>query len=180
MTRPTLLATLLLLGATPAWADTVVVTAARMVDVLAGHEVEHVQVVVQDGRIASVGHQGDPAPQGARHVDLGGRTLLDHALDRLLAAGVTRAVVNTHWQADLVQRHLAAGQLLPALIALEGMLLIAPDVMANWLDAAELNRGLGRHASATSCLERVLASAPGSEAARIARTRLDGWNGAAG
>ena len=81
MTRPTLLATLLLLGATPAWADTVVVTAARMVDVLAGHEVEHVQIVVQDGRIASVGHQGDPAPQAARHVDLGGRTLLPGLID---------------------------------------------------------------------------------------------------
>jgi MurNAc alpha-1-phosphate uridylyltransferase len=38
---------------------------------------------------------------------LGGQTLLDHALDRLLAAGVTRVVVNAHWQADLVQRHLA-------------------------------------------------------------------------
>ncbi len=37
---------------------------------------------------------------------LGGRTLLDHALDRLHAAGVGRVVVNTHWQADLVQRHL--------------------------------------------------------------------------
>ena len=37
---------------------------------------------------------------------LGGRTLIDHALDRLLAAGVTKVVVNTHWQAELVQRHL--------------------------------------------------------------------------
>ena len=37
---------------------------------------------------------------------LGGRTLLDHALDRLHAVGVGRVVVNTHWQADLVQRHL--------------------------------------------------------------------------
>ncbi len=37
---------------------------------------------------------------------LGGRTLLDHALDRLHAAGVDQVVVNTHWQADLVQRHL--------------------------------------------------------------------------
>ncbi len=37
---------------------------------------------------------------------LGGRTLLDHALDRLHAAGVARVVVNTHWQADLVRRHL--------------------------------------------------------------------------
>ncbi len=37
---------------------------------------------------------------------LGGRTLLDHALDRLHANGVERVVVNTHWQADLVRRHL--------------------------------------------------------------------------
>ena len=37
---------------------------------------------------------------------LGGRTLLNHALDRLLDAGVARVVVNTHWHADLVQRHL--------------------------------------------------------------------------
>ena len=37
---------------------------------------------------------------------LGGRTLLDHALDRLAAAGVTRVVVNTHWQGELVRRHL--------------------------------------------------------------------------
>ena len=38
---------------------------------------------------------------------LGGRALLDHALDRLAAAGVGRVVVNTHWQADLVEAHLA-------------------------------------------------------------------------
>jgi MurNAc alpha-1-phosphate uridylyltransferase len=39
---------------------------------------------------------------------LGGRTLLDHALDRLAAAGVERVVVNAHWQADAVAAHLAA------------------------------------------------------------------------
>ncbi len=39
---------------------------------------------------------------------LGGRPLLDHALDRLDAAGVTRAVVNTHWRGDLVRQHLHA------------------------------------------------------------------------
>ncbi len=39
---------------------------------------------------------------------LGGRTLLDHALDRLEAAGVARVVVNTHWRGDLVRQHLAA------------------------------------------------------------------------
>src|ERR1700712_2369236 len=38
---------------------------------------------------------------------LGGRTLLDHALDRLAAAGMDRVVVNTHWQGDRVEQHLA-------------------------------------------------------------------------
>jgi len=39
---------------------------------------------------------------------LGGRALIDHALDRLADAGVTLAVVNTHWQADQVAAHLTA------------------------------------------------------------------------
>lgn len=39
---------------------------------------------------------------------LGGRALLDHALERLAAAGVTRIVVNTHWHAARVEAHLAA------------------------------------------------------------------------
>ncbi len=39
---------------------------------------------------------------------LGGRALLDHALDRLQAAGVERVVVNAHWHAALLREHLAA------------------------------------------------------------------------
>jgi MurNAc alpha-1-phosphate uridylyltransferase len=39
---------------------------------------------------------------------LGGRTLLDHALDRLEAAGVERVVINTHWQGNRVEQHLAS------------------------------------------------------------------------
>lgn len=39
---------------------------------------------------------------------LGGRTLLDHALDRLGEAGVETVVVNAHWHADAVAAHLAA------------------------------------------------------------------------
>ncbi|HEY0185835.1 MAG TPA: nucleotidyltransferase family protein [Rhodopila sp.] len=38
---------------------------------------------------------------------LGGRTLLDHAIDHLEDAGVTTVVVNAHWQADAVAAHLA-------------------------------------------------------------------------
>jgi len=37
---------------------------------------------------------------------LGGRTLLDHALSRLAAAGVATIVVNAHWHADRVAAHL--------------------------------------------------------------------------
>lgn len=40
-------------------------------------------------------------------VELAGRTLLDWALDRLTAAGVRRTVVNTHYFAETIHRHLA-------------------------------------------------------------------------
>lgn len=38
---------------------------------------------------------------------LAGRSLLDHALDRLAAAGVTKAVVNAHWHADRIAEAMA-------------------------------------------------------------------------
>jgi MurNAc alpha-1-phosphate uridylyltransferase len=38
---------------------------------------------------------------------LGGRTLLDHALDHLVDAGVETVAVNAHWHADAVATHLA-------------------------------------------------------------------------
>ena len=41
-------------------------------------------------------------------VEVGGRALIDHVLDRLAEAGVTRAVVNVHWFADRLEAHLAA------------------------------------------------------------------------
>ena len=39
-------------------------------------------------------------------VAVGGKTLIDHNLDRLAAAGVKRAVVNVHAFADLLEAHL--------------------------------------------------------------------------
>ncbi len=39
-------------------------------------------------------------------VPLAGRTLIDHALDRLVAAGVKRVVVNTHYKAEMIATHL--------------------------------------------------------------------------
>lgn len=41
-------------------------------------------------------------------VEVNGKALIDHALDRLAEAGVARAVVNVHHFADRIQAHLAA------------------------------------------------------------------------
>jgi imidazolonepropionase-like amidohydrolase len=62
-------------------ADTVVVTAARMVDVLSGKTVDRPQVTIVDGRISALGTQGSPIPPGARRVDLPGMTLLPGLID---------------------------------------------------------------------------------------------------
>ena len=40
-------------------------------------------------------------------VAVGGKSLIDYALDRLAEAGVVRAVVNVHYMAEVLERHLA-------------------------------------------------------------------------
>ena len=40
-------------------------------------------------------------------VEVAGKALLDHALDRAAEGGITRAVVNVHWLADQIEGHLA-------------------------------------------------------------------------
>ena len=45
--------------AAPACAETVVVTAGHMIDVVAGKTVDAPQIVITDGRITAVGHRGD-------------------------------------------------------------------------------------------------------------------------
>ena len=65
-------------------AETVVVTADRMVDVLAGRVVEEPVVVITDGRIASVVGRGGARPvipDGARRIDLPGKTILPGLID---------------------------------------------------------------------------------------------------
>src|SRR5580700_10892168 len=61
-------------------ADTVVVSADRMLDVLTGRVIDHPLVTIIDGRIAAVG-QGSALPPGARHIDLKGMTLLPGLID---------------------------------------------------------------------------------------------------
>ena len=48
-------------------------------------------------------------------VEVAGRALIDHVLDRLADAGVQRAVVNVHWFADRLEGHLA-GRARPAVV----------------------------------------------------------------
>ena len=43
-------------------------------------------------------------------VPLAGRPLIDHAIDRLVAAGVKRVVVNTHYKAEMIHAHLTKRQ----------------------------------------------------------------------
>jgi imidazolonepropionase-like amidohydrolase len=68
--------------AAAAHADTVVVTADKMIDVLAGRVIDHPQVTVVDGRITAVGTQNSAVlPSGSRRVDLPGMTLLPGLID---------------------------------------------------------------------------------------------------
>jgi imidazolonepropionase-like amidohydrolase len=79
--RLTAAAAILLIAAGAARADTVIVTADHMVDVLAGRVIEHPQITITDGRIVAVGAQGNPIAAGARRVDLPGITLLPGLID---------------------------------------------------------------------------------------------------
>jgi imidazolonepropionase-like amidohydrolase len=72
---------LLALAAAPVHADTVVVSADRMIDVVAGKAVEHAYVVITDGRISSISSKDTVVPPGTRHIDLPGITLLPGLID---------------------------------------------------------------------------------------------------
>ena len=66
--------------ATPLAAETVAVTADRLLDVESGRYVENPVVVIVDGRIVRV-DTGASVPEGARHIDLAGHTLLPGLID---------------------------------------------------------------------------------------------------
>ena len=70
--------------ATSGQSETVIVTADRMVDVLAGRVIDEPVVVIIDGRIAAVVGRGGARPvipEGARRLDLPGHTLLPGLID---------------------------------------------------------------------------------------------------
>jgi MurNAc alpha-1-phosphate uridylyltransferase len=89
-------------------------------------------------------------------VEVAGKALIDHVLDRLLEAGVTRAVVNVHAFADALEDHLARRRDLEIVISDERAALLetaggmkkaralvgdAPIVVANidsvWIETGE-------------------------------------------
>ncbi len=77
-----LVAAALLATASAASADTVAITAARMIDVVAGRTVDNPVVIATDGRITAVGRAGAVAiPANARRIDLPGKTILPGFID---------------------------------------------------------------------------------------------------
>ena len=68
--------------AASAQAETIYLTAARMIDTVAGKAVADPAVVITDDRITAVGAQSTlPAPVGARRIDLAGQTILPGLID---------------------------------------------------------------------------------------------------
>jgi imidazolonepropionase-like amidohydrolase len=64
-----------------AHAETVIVSADRMIDVLTGRVIDRPLITIIDGRIAAVGTQGGALPADARRVELPGMTLLPGLID---------------------------------------------------------------------------------------------------
>jgi imidazolonepropionase-like amidohydrolase len=65
-----------------AQAETIYITAARMVDPVSGRVIEGAAVIVQDDKVTAVGTAAAvPAPSGARHIDLAGETILPGLID---------------------------------------------------------------------------------------------------
>jgi MurNAc alpha-1-phosphate uridylyltransferase len=62
-------------------------------------------IVLAAGRGKRMGALTETRPKPL--VEFEGRALIDHVLDRLVAAGVRRAVVNLHYLGDAIARHLA-------------------------------------------------------------------------
>ena len=73
-----------MMACAPAAAETVVVTADRMIDVLAGRVVERPVIVIADGRIVAVGTAGAQQPSiraDWKRIDLPGKTILPGLID---------------------------------------------------------------------------------------------------
>ncbi len=70
-------------------------------------------------------------------VKLGGRTLLDHAIDRLASSGVERVVVNLHYKPEMIVAHLAERRSPAITLVRESELLETGGGVLNALDALD-------------------------------------------
>lgn len=66
-------------------------------------------------------------------IEIGGRTLLDHAIDRLAQAGIEEVVVNVHYKAEMVEAQLAVRSRPQIRISREAELLETGGGVANAL-----------------------------------------------
>lgn len=67
-------------------------------------------------------------------LEVGGRTMLDHALDKLIAVGVKRAVVNTFYLAEQIEAHLKQRRDIAIIISHETELLDTGGGIKNALE----------------------------------------------
>lgn len=67
-------------------------------------DVPHTAMVLAAGLGTRLRPLTDTTPKPL--IAVGGRSLLDHSLDRLVEVGVPRAVVNIHWLGDQIRQHL--------------------------------------------------------------------------
>jgi imidazolonepropionase-like amidohydrolase len=75
-------ATFALLAAVPASAETVIVTADRMIDVVSGKVVDHPAVTIVDGRITGIADARTIRfGSDVKHIDLGSKTILPGLID---------------------------------------------------------------------------------------------------
>jgi N-acetyl-alpha-D-muramate 1-phosphate uridylyltransferase len=112
-------------------------------------------------------------------VPIGGKPLIDYALDRLAEAGVERAVVNVHYLADALEGHLAARRAPQIVISDERGALLgtgggiakaipelgpAPFILVNsdtlWLDGAKPNFARLAEAFDPATMDALLLLAP--------------------
>jgi N-acetyl-alpha-D-muramate 1-phosphate uridylyltransferase len=112
-------------------------------------------------------------------VQVGGKALIDHVLDRLADIGVERAVVNVHHLADQIERHLQSRQRPRIIISDERHALLgtgggvvkalaalgdAPFFHVNsdtiWIDGVKPNLGLLAAAFAADRMDALLLLAP--------------------
>jgi MurNAc alpha-1-phosphate uridylyltransferase len=112
-------------------------------------------------------------------VEVAGRALIDHVLDKLAAAGVARAVVNVHYRAELIEQHLVSrvrpeilisderGELLETgggIVKALPLLGDAPFVLVNsdtlWIDGVQPNLQRLAQAFDPAAMDALLLLAP--------------------